>query len=226
MSIGLFIPVRKGSERLKNKNTRKFSNFEGGLLEYKLTQLVNFDSVDEIIISTNDERCLEIITDFKDRIYNLKIDKRPDYLGATNTELSELIKYVPTISKCDNFLWSHVTSPFCHSQIYTSALQTFHQLEDFDSLMTGYAFQDFLWNKEENFIVNNKTKFEWPRTQDLEKNFVLNNAIFIANRENYLLGNRIGQNPYLMEMGKLESWDIDTEIDFKISEALKNEFFE
>ena len=38
--IAFFLPTRKGSERVRNKNTRPFAGIEGGLIENKIRQLV------------------------------------------------------------------------------------------------------------------------------------------------------------------------------------------
>lgn len=38
--IAFFLPTRKGSERVKNKNTKPFAGIEGGLMENKIKQLV------------------------------------------------------------------------------------------------------------------------------------------------------------------------------------------
>ena len=45
--IAFFLPTRKGSERVKNKNTRPFANIEGGLVENKLRQLLATKFIDE-----------------------------------------------------------------------------------------------------------------------------------------------------------------------------------
>ena len=39
-SIAVFLPVRKGSKRVENKNTKPFAGFQNGLLELKLKQLI------------------------------------------------------------------------------------------------------------------------------------------------------------------------------------------
>lgn len=48
--IAFFLPARKGSERVKNKNTRSFAGIEGGLVENKIRQLLSTKHVDEIIL--------------------------------------------------------------------------------------------------------------------------------------------------------------------------------
>lgn len=58
--IAFFLPTRKGSERVKNKNTRPFAGIEGGLIENKIRQLLCCEKIDEIILSTNDETCMKV----------------------------------------------------------------------------------------------------------------------------------------------------------------------
>ena len=74
-SMAFFLPTRKGSERVKNKNTRPFAGIEGGLFVNKLTQLLKTKNIDEILISSNDEICLDYASRFKDS--RLKIIERP-----------------------------------------------------------------------------------------------------------------------------------------------------
>ena len=58
--IAFFLPTRKDSERVKNKNTRPFAGMDGGLIENKIRQLLETKLIDEIILSTNDEKCMEV----------------------------------------------------------------------------------------------------------------------------------------------------------------------
>ncbi len=226
MSISVFLPTRKGSERVKNKNTRKFSKFEGGLLELKLRQLKEL-SVDEIILSTNDKESIAVAKNLETEISNLIIDRRPDNLAASNTSLTDLIKYVPTITNCDNILWTHVTSPMVDSEIYQNSIDEFKSAmnDGFDSLMSVNEFQNFLWDEELNDLINRKGNLRWPRTQDLKKLFEINSAIFITPRSIYLRNcDRVGKNPYLFKMNKVSSLDVDWEEDFKIAEAVYDKF--
>tara|TARA_R100001369_G_scaffold92896_1_gene141057 strand:+ start:69256 stop:69942 length:687 start_codon:yes stop_codon:yes gene_type:complete len=222
MSISLFLPVRRGSERVKNKNTRSFANFENGIFELKLSQLENLDSVDEVIISSNDSRCMEIAETYKNRIKNLVIDERPDHLGSSTTKLKDLILHVGHLSSCENILWTHVTNPLFTEQNYKNAIDVYlHQKKNgFDSLVSGYIIKEFLLDKETNKIINNTTNLKWPRTQDLTDLFAINNGVFIAKRERYLLGERLGVKPFYLENDKISSLDIDYEDDFLIAEAV------
>ena len=222
MSLTIFIPVRKGSERVSEKNTRNFAGIEGGLLELKLNQLKNFELAAEIVVSTNDEKCWEIASGFQKQIKNLKLIERPHALGNSETILSDLIRHVAEITSTEEILWTHVTSPFCDAQKYSAAIKKYQEVKKsgYDSLISGRDYRDFLLDKNSGELVNNPTGFSWPRTQDLADWFEINSAVFIASREDYIKVNRTGKNPFLMEFDKISSVDIDDEEDFKIAEAV------
>ena len=222
MSIAVFLPLRRGSERVQNKNTRPFGGLKNGLLELKLIQLERLEGVNEVVISSNDPECLKIAEEFKNRIKSLKIIERPEFLGTSETRLSDLIKYAGTITSSDYILWTHVTSPFFDEVFYKKAISKFFEVEKigYDSLVTGQKFQEFLMNKETYEIVNNLTSTNWPRTQDLEEWFKIDNAVFLARSVSYKKGERLGKKPFVMEIDKRSGWDIDEWEDFKIAEAI------
>lgn len=222
MSLTVFLPVRKGSQRVIDKNTRRFGNFKGGLLELKLSQLKQINFVCEIIVSTNDDKCWEIATDFKAEIPNLKLIRRPDWLGASDTVLTDLIHHAAEVTASEEILWTHVTSPFCDAADYSAAIEKFEEAQkyDYDSLISGCDYREFLIDKRSGKLVNNPTSQLWPRTQDLADFFEINNAVFIASRNHYLEGNRIGSSPFFMHFDKISSLDIDDEEDFKIAESV------
>lgn len=202
--------------------------FEGGLLELKLKQLSKLD-IDEVILSTNDESSLEIAAAFKNEFSNLKVDRRPEHLASSTTNLSDLIAYVPSITSCDHILWTHVTSPMVNSELYAASIEEYKRslLEGFDSLMSVNAFKNFLWSKDKNDIVNRIGAKRWPQTQDLEDLYEVNSAIFMASRKIYEHdGDRVGRNPVLFELNKVQALDIDWEEDFKIAEAVYEKIFE
>ncbi|MFM6201380.1 MAG: cytidylyltransferase domain-containing protein, partial [Dolichospermum sp.] len=78
-NLSFFLPVRKGSERVKNKNTRPFANIEGGLTELKLRQLLECTFCEEISLSTNDQEVMRI-ADSLNELSRIKIVQRPEEL--------------------------------------------------------------------------------------------------------------------------------------------------
>ena len=224
--IAFFLPTRKGSERVRNKNTRPFAGIEGGLVEIKIKQLLASKHIDEILFSTNDETCIQVAEKFK-RDSRLKIIPRPEKLCLSSTNLQDLIKYVPTITDAEHILWGHVTTPLVGADIYDAAVQLYltKLKEGYDSLVSVKELKNFLLN-EKGVLINNTTDIPWPRTQDLESLYEINHAIFLAKREIYVEQyNRIGKNPFLYTMDEIHSKDIDWEDDFIIAEILYNNVY-
>lgn len=222
-SVSFFLPVRKGSQRVINKSTRQFSDLEGGLLELKLSQLLKSKRLESIVLSTNDERAIEIAKGLDDPQGKLKVIQRPDELCLDSTPLSKLIEYVPTIIASNHILWGHVTTPFVDEIDYDRIIdQYFFDLENgFDSLLSVCPFQNFLLNDKGRVFNSDSKEFKWPRTQDLPKLFEVNHAVFLAPKTVYLdKKNRLGENPSIFEMDKIKSWDIDWEEDFTVAEAI------
>ena len=219
--IAFFLPARKGSERVKNKNTRSFAGIEGGLVENKIRQLLSTKHVDEIILSTNDEVCMEVAQKFT-LDSRLRIVARPDNLCLSSTNLQDLICYVPTITDADHILWGHVTTPLAGANEYDKGIELYLSKlhEGYDSLVGVTELKNFLLNREGK-LINNTTNIPWPRTQDLEPLYEINHTMFLAKRAVYIeQKNRIGVNPMLHVMDEIHSFDIDWEDDFTIAEVM------
>lgn len=220
--VAFFLPARKGSQRVKNKNTRPFAGIEGGLLANKLEQLLATERIDEIVLSTNDEECLRIGRKYAERSTRLRVVERPDELCLDTTNLQDLICYVPTITSAEHILWGHVTTPLADAASYDAAVEDYFASldEGFDSLVGVTELKNFLLDAEGR-LINNTTELPWPRTQDLAPLYEINHAVFLAPREIYIeQRNRLGRRPKLHVMDKISSMDIDWEEDFVIAEAL------
>lgn len=216
-----FLPTRKGSERVKSKNTRPFAGIEGGLVENKIKQLLATKHIDEILFSSNDEMCIAIAEKYASDS-RLRIIPRPNELCLSTTNLQDLICYVPTITNADHILWGHVTTPLVEAKVYDTAIEQYLSkiTKGYDSLVSVKELKNFLLNQEGK-LVNNTTDIPWPRTQDLEPLYEINHAIFLAKRSVYTeQKNRIGQKPLLYIMDEIHSKDIDWEEDFKIAEIM------
>jgi len=217
-----FLPTRKGSQRVKDKNTRPFAGIEGGLLENKLQQLVGIRGVDEIILSTNDEKCVQIASKYLSVVPNLRIVTRPDGLCLDTTNLLDLIKYVPTITDAEHIIWGHVTTPMADAETYGEALELYWEKRKagYDSLVGVVELRNFLLD-EGGAQINNSTGLSWPRTQDLSPLYEINHTVFIASKETYVRqGNRLGEHPFLYVMDKVKSYDVDWIDDFMMAELM------
>lgn len=219
--VAFFLPTRKGSERVKNKNTRLFAGIEGGLVENKLKQLLATKLIDEIIFSSNDEACMSVAEKYRFDS-RIKIIPRPIELCLSSTNLQDLICYVPTVTDAKHILWGHVTTPLTGAEQYDAGVKFYFDKlgEGYDSLVGVKELRNFLLN-EEGQLINNTTPIPWPRTQDLVPLYEINHTMFLAKREVYVeQKNRIGKKPLLYVMDELHGFDIDWPDDFTIAEML------
>ena len=220
--IAFFLPTRKGSERVKNKNTKPFAGIEGGLMENKIKQLVETKLLDEIILSTNDNTCMTIAEKYAAKDSRVRIIPRPEELCLSSTNLQDLICYVPTITDAEHILWGHVTTPLAGADQYDAGIQLYldNLKNGYDSLVGVTELKNFLLNKDGK-LVNNTTDIPWPRTQDLEPLYPINHTMFLAKREVYVeQKNRLGKMILLHVMDELHSFDIDWPDDFVIAEII------
>jgi CMP-N-acetylneuraminic acid synthetase len=221
MKVICFLPCRAGSERVKDKNTRQFAGVEGGLLKIKLDQLIRCPLIDTIVISTDDPKVIDVSKQYGNRI---RIDNRPSELATSETSTDDLIKYAARIIREPHILWTHVTSPFAGEELYTRAINDYFRLiktGKYDSLMSVTPIRVHIWNREGNPVNYTREGLRWPRSQQVEPMFEVNSAIFINSRDNYIkYGDRIGLKPYLFEMERTDSLDIDYEDDFILAESI------
>lgn len=218
-TVDVFLPMRAGSQRVPNKNTRIFAGIEGGLCKIKLQQLLKCDRIGTIFVSTNDPRVEEISKSFNSN--KIKVVKRPDPLATSSASTDNLIRYVPSIVPDGHILWTHVTSPFIGSDIYTKIINKyFKNLTQFDSLMTVTKIQKFIWNDDQP-INYDRNQEKWPRTQTIRPLWEVNSGAFLTSKSIYEKNiDRIGNNPYLFELTEETAFDIDWLPDFKLAESL------
>lgn len=220
MNIKCFLPCRKGSERVPQKNIKPFAGYSHGLIEIKLKQLLSANYIDEIFLSTNDENILEYAKSLKNN--KLHIHKRLDVLADSSTSTDELVAHALDLIPDSHILWTHVTSPFITAQDYDTIISRYILAleEGYDSLMTTTLIHGFLWNAYQPINYNRNIE-KWPRTQTLEPIHEVNSAIFLNHSLNYnKFQDRIGKNPLLYPLDKIKSFDIDWQDDFAIAECI------
>lgn len=222
-----FLPVRKGSQRIPEKNYKDFNGIKGGLLKIKLDQLSQCPEINKVIISTNCDKVLAFLKSNYNNKYEIIL--RPEKYGNSNTTTDELIKYASSILPDGDILWTHVTSPFVDQKLYSKVIKFYYNLDrdSYDSLVSVSKIQSFVVDKKFNPANFNRSIRKWPFTQDINPLFEINSAIFIASKEVYIKQNdRIGLSPYLYNLNPFQSFDIDWQEDFKLAEKLfsiKNE---
>lgn len=223
MKVVVFLPCRKGSERVRNKNVKIFG--DTSLIDIKIKQLLNIPEkyLSKIIVSTNDKKIVEKVLKYSSE--KIEIDNRPEKYSTSETTTDSLIQYTSNLIKEGHVLWTHVTSPFFSTKDYVDVIEKYFKLletKKYDSLCTATKIQKFIWDN--NGAINYSSKEEkWPRTQTLSPLFEINSAAFLSSAYNYVkYQDRLGKKPFIYDTNPISAFDIDTEFDFALGEQIYN----
>ncbi|MDN3667149.1 cytidylyltransferase domain-containing protein [Algibacter miyuki] len=203
------IPMRAGSQRVKDKNFRKFA--EKSLFEYKVDLVKNLP-VDDIIVNTDSEHAIELA-----KSMGLKYHRRDPYFASSECSNSEYHEFLARETEAENILIAQVTAPLILKESYVRAIDTFFA-EDCNSLMSVKSVKEFLWH---NGKAVNYDPLNAPNSQNLPDYVAPTFGLVIANREAMLEArNLICSKPYWMKVTQAEAIDIDTDVDFDFAEFM------
>lgn len=83
----IFIPARKGSKRLPNKNMKEFIGIP--LIERTIIQALNITGISKVYVSTDDKNIIDLCKKYKE----VSVDKRPSKLAKDETNIIEVLRY-------------------------------------------------------------------------------------------------------------------------------------
>ena len=213
MIIKAVIPIRKGSQRVQNKNLRPFADTT--LLENKINALKKAGFFDDIIVNTDSDEAIRIAVS-----NGVSWHRREPYYASSACSGSEFFQHLGIVTDCDVFCYCPVTSPFVsvETMMKCKALYEEKMQEGCDCVSTVSDVKEFLWldGKPVNYDKENA-----PNSQNLPDVKALNFGFTMVKRES-LIKNRniIGDNPLFVTTSGIESVDIDTPLDFYIAEQI------
>ena len=204
------VPVRKGSQRVISKNTRPFADTT--LLDLKLEVLKHVKGLDQIVVNTDCEISMAIAKNHGVNIY-----RREDYYASSAVTNDVHWRHIAEVTDTDILMMAQTTSPMIKVSTYQEALDGFlNNDQSFGSINSVSPEKKFLWLNGEplNYDIN-KT----PKSQDLPNIVSLNFAITIITKQMmFKRGNVIAQNPKFIELDKVQSIDVDDQLDFEFAE--------
>ena len=217
MKVKAFVAVRSCSQRVKNKNIRKF--VDSSLLEIKINQLKRIKELDGIVVNSNDEGMLEIA-----KKMGCETVLRDEYYASNEIAMSEVYKNMAENIDSDIIVYSNVTNPLIEDTTISDAIKFYKKNSNkYDSVNTAHLIKEFLF--KDNKPVNYDLKKQ-PRSQDLPDLYALNFAISIISKEDMIEGkNVVGNNPYIYPIDEVEATDIDNPIDFEFAEYMYNKYY-
>jgi CMP-N-acetylneuraminic acid synthetase len=213
--VTALIPIKEHSERVKNKNFRLFTGKP--LYHHILETLEHTYAIDEVIINTDS---LVVKNEARELFPKVKIHMRPKELEGDFMSVNKIIEYDLNSSNSDIYVQTHATNPLLKSETLAHALKKFVEIEgDYDSMFSVNRWQTRFYDQKGNAVNHNPS--ELLRTQDLPPLYEENSNFYIFTHESFEKAQlRIGQNPYLFEMSRIEATDIDDEFSFHMAEML------
>ncbi len=219
------IPARGGSKGIKNKNIKHLNGKP--LINYSIDAAKNADSLDDFIVSTDSDEIAAI-----SKIAGASVPfKRPSEL-ATDTALAmdtikhAVLKYEEiTNINVDIVVMLQPTSPLRTPEHINQAISNFKR-SDCDSCMSVVNTETSHPLKMKRIVGNElvdfiETGLENPPRQSLPNIHIVNGALYIVKKD-ILIKNRSfkGQKCLPFEMRKLDSVNIDDELDFLLAEQI------
>ena len=215
MKIVAVVPMKLNNRRLPQKNTKVFKNGKP-LCWYILSTLLKIKSIDEVYVYCSNPDIKEYIPD------GVKYLKRSEQLDLDTTKMNEVLLSFSKDVPSDIYIMTHTTAPFISCASIEKGIVAVKE-QGYDSSFAAKKLQDFLWkdNKPFNYELNNI-----PRTQDLAPLYEETSGFYIYKREVIeQMNRRIGEKPFIVEVGEIESVDIDELEDFMIAEAIYNHLY-
>ena len=206
------VTVRKGSQRVKNKNLRLFA--KKNLLIHKIEVLKKIKKLDEIVINTDSLEAIKIAKKLKVNFF-----KREDYYASSTCSNSEFWSNIAKNTNSKYIMFTHCTNPMVSEKTYKDFIKIFEKKKNFfDSFNTVSDVKEFLFMKNKPMNFN---PVKTPNSQDLPNIFKLNFAINILmtdqmNKTKTL----IGKKPFFFKLNQVEGYDINTPLEFSFAEHL------
>ena len=213
------IPARGGSKRLPRKNVLDLCGKP--LIAYTIEAALKSEYINKVIVSSDDEEILNISSNF-----GADIIKRPiDLANDTATTFDAIKHTIENVEKYDYIVLLQPTSPLRNEKHIDEAIELLEKKKADAIVSVCEMDHSPLWSNTlpndgnmSNFL---KDEILNKRSQDLEKYYRLNGAIYICKTEK-LIENKsffLKDNIFAYKMDRESSIDIDEEIDFKIAET-------
>jgi CMP-N-acetylneuraminic acid synthetase len=210
-NVKALVPMKHHSERVPGKNFRPLAGRP--CFHWIIEALLQSKYIDEVIINTDSK---EIAADAIEH-FDVTILERPKELCGDMVSMAPLTEYDLSQTDGNYYLQTHSTNPLLKTKTIDLAIETYFQSIKHDSLFS---------------VTDIKSRFYWPdgkainhepdnliRTQDLPSIYEENSCIYLFDRKIFdSRKQRLGRNPKMLIIDRIEAIDIDEEDDFLLAE--------
>lgn len=226
------VTARAGSKGIPMKNVRELCGKP--LFWWSVEASLQSKYVDKTVISSNCKKCKEIfneykkMNDFVGEKTEVEWSQRPEDISGDLSKNEEALIYtLKEYSKeYDVVVNLQPTSPCRFSGILDKCIERYID-GGYDSLLTGIKMTPFFWRKSNDKWVYNVDKNNCCNRK-MRQEYVENEFVYHDNGNIYITDSkilldrecRIGYNPCVFTISRLNSLQIDEEYDFKLIENM------
>lgn len=216
-NIGVVIPVRLGSSRVREKAILPFSNTN--LLEWKIRQIKEVIAEKNIFISTESDKLKEIALKNGVQIHHRDFYLADGHKASFSEVITGIIKDIPF----EHIAWVTTVVPLMSPQEYKDAFEKYMKYivkeKVNDSLFSANLLKEYFWN--DNKPINYQANENHTISQELPNIYRVTNGLYMRDKKSILKEKYfLGENPYKLEVSKISGIDIDEMEDYEIAKAL------
>ena len=211
------IPARGGSKRLPRKNVLNLNGKP--LVAWSIKAGLNSKYIDKVVVTSDDAEILSIA-----KYYGVLLINRPAELSNDTATTFDAIKHtIENLEKYDHVILLQATSPLRNEKHIDEAIELLENKNASAVVSVCEMDHSPLWSNILDDSLSMKSFSRSgvlnKRSQDLEKYYRLNGAIYICKVEKLLeeRGFFLKDNIFDFKMDRENSIDIDEEIDFQIA---------
>jgi N-acylneuraminate cytidylyltransferase len=217
------IPARGGSKGIPGKNLRELAGKP--LIAWSILAARAAERVDQVVVSTDDAAIAETARAYgADVPFVRPADLATDAAPTEPVMAHALDWYEAAGERFDTVVLLQPTSPLRRAGTIDAALTRF-EAEGADSLLGVVESHHFFWRRgtdgEARALYDYRNR---PRRQDIataDRNYRETGSLYISRTDAFRVsGNRLSGKIVMFEMAEEESWELDSEADFHILEAL------
>ena len=220
-----FIPAKKNSQDLKNKNLKKLNNLS--LFELAILSAKKSKNINKVYLSSDSEAILK-----KGKKYKINLIKRSKSLCKNSTSANEVIlDFIKKNIKNDLgnsiIVYLQPTSPFRTNKHVDIAINIFikKKLRSILSVTENKNFYKSLKKNKDTLNPFFNNRYVTNNRQNLNKIYSPNGAIYIFYASDFVKKKKLtfSKSGYYL-MNKIESIDIDDKQDYELAKFLSKKY--
>jgi len=216
-NIGVVIPARMGSSRVKEKILLPFADTT--LLEWKIEQLKQVSPNTNIFVSTSDDILKDIAHKHKVQVHHRDFYLTDGHKASFSEVITGIVKDIPF----EHIAWVTAVVPLMSPCEYKQAFELYKtniiQHNRYDSLFSANLLKEYFW--DDTNPINYKATKEHTISQNLPNIYRVTNGLYMRDKKSILKDEYfLGTNPYKFVVSKISGIDIDEIEDYHIAKDL------